>query len=160
MYFPHFSHTPTNFRANVSVSEGKRWKLPRDSVCHCIWAHLSTLECAEPPQAQQDPRKLSLQVSLLLLPVRWLEGENAIGFALVLVTVGTEGFTWEWKLGKSRAREVKSSTDFPGTLVLKVWSPGQQIQHPLETCQKRRFSDPTPDLRNHQLWRWTPAIGG
>ena len=65
MYLPHLSHTPTLLWADVSVSEGKRRKLPRHSGRHRIWVHVSALERAGTPQTQQDPRKLSLQVSPL-----------------------------------------------------------------------------------------------
>lgn len=100
MYLPHLSHTPAIFWAKVSVSEGKRRKLRRDSGRHRIRAHVSALERADAPQTQQDPRKLSLQVSpsgfislsrkgmeLSILVTGWTARSHRC--ALVLVTVGT-----------------------------------------------------------------------
>lgn len=90
VYFPHSSNTPTIFWSNISVFEGKRWKLSRESVRHPIWAYLSALEWADPSQTQQDPGQLSLQVSptLVSFPVCCYGMWNPIDFTLVFVTIG------------------------------------------------------------------------
>ena len=37
-------------------------------------------------------------------------------------------------------------------VVLKMWSLGQQLQHPPGTCQKCKLSGQIPDLLNKKLW--------
>ena len=43
-------------------------------------------------------------------------------------------------------------------VLLKVWSPDLQHLHPLEPCQKCRFSDLTLEPLDEKVWAWGPGI--
>lgn len=85
IYCPYSSNAPAVLRPHLPVSEGQRGKLRREGGRHSLRAHVSALERADPSQAQQDPGKLPLQVSLPWLrphgrarresPLTWLELE-------------------------------------------------------------------------------------
>ena len=117
MSYPHSSDTATPLWPNVSVSEGQRGELPGEGVRHRIWTYLSALERTDPSQAQQDPRKLPLQVSLPLFPVPlcWVECEIPLMWPWFCSWRNPCLSILEWKLAKSSAREMKFCTDFPLT---------------------------------------------
>lgn len=43
-------------------------------------------------------------------------------------------------------------------ILLKVLSLGQQQQHHLGTCQKKKSMGPIPDSLKRKLWQWDPEI--
>ena len=65
---------------------------------------------------------------------------------------------WMWSTSLLSTSNSSTSSPHPGTVVLQVWSPDQQLQHELRTDEKQKFSGPTPDLLKQKFWRGQQSL--